>query len=316
MIPTFETSTSADRRTYYGASDVGIILGLSGFKSPFELWAEKTGRVARPDLEADPDIRRGRLLEPGILAMLGDVLDAPVQPGPAVHDPAIVRRALSPYAGCHPDGFVLRSPVEGAEVKAPRRGHDWGDTDTDEVPPPYLAQVQVCLALTGLETWHLGALLHGECRVYSFRLDEELVRGMLRTCDDWWTTHVLADVEPPLDGSRAASAVYARRIRGAERPATDVEGEAIRRYAQLGREIKALEADRERIRVELLTAADGRRLTVGTGKGAWGLSLSACAGRTTIDTTRLRAAYPDAHADCVRVGEPYTTVRTFGLGKE
>lgn len=45
------------------ASDMPIILGLSPYKTPYQLWAEKTGRFNSPDISANPNVKRGNRLE-------------------------------------------------------------------------------------------------------------------------------------------------------------------------------------------------------------------------------------------------------------
>ena len=38
---------SVDRTKYIGGSDIGAILGLSRFRSPLEVWQEKTGKETK-----------------------------------------------------------------------------------------------------------------------------------------------------------------------------------------------------------------------------------------------------------------------------
>lgn len=38
---------SANRTKYIGGSDIGAILGLSKFRTPLEVWMEKTGRETK-----------------------------------------------------------------------------------------------------------------------------------------------------------------------------------------------------------------------------------------------------------------------------
>ena len=45
------------------ASDIPIILGLSPYKTPWQLWAEKTGRINPPDLSNNPNVQKGIRLE-------------------------------------------------------------------------------------------------------------------------------------------------------------------------------------------------------------------------------------------------------------
>ena len=97
------------------------------------------------------------------------------------------------------------------------------------------------------------------------------------------------------------------------RQATDAEVDIIRTYAELGREIKHLEAAREAREAELMALANGARLEVGVGKSAWGVSFSPVAGRVTVDAKRLAADHPTIYTAYSKQGQPYTTVRTFGI---
>jgi len=45
------------------ATDVSIILGLSPYKTPWQLWAEKVGRINSPDISNNPNVKRGVRLE-------------------------------------------------------------------------------------------------------------------------------------------------------------------------------------------------------------------------------------------------------------
>lgn len=306
---------TASRRKFYGASDVASILGLPGaFRSPFEVWEEKTGRAAPEDLDGDPDISRGRHLEPGILAMLGEQLGREIIPGAPVTEPPLRNPGVSPYAGCHPDGWL--DPEAGAEVKAPRRGSGWGDDgDADQVPPKYLTQCQVCMALTGRRRWYLAALLYGEVRVYPIDYDEGLTRDVLAACDAWWERHVLGDEPPPYDGSPAASAWVARITRKGEVREADEDLQAsIRDYDRAGREVKRLELAREDLRTRIVQAAAGAaELGTGIGRDRWGMRISSVAGRRSVDLDKLTRDFPEAAAVCVRVGEPHLQLRSFNI---
>lgn len=45
------------------ASDIPIILGLSPYKTPWQLWAEKVGRINAVDISNNPNVKRGVRLE-------------------------------------------------------------------------------------------------------------------------------------------------------------------------------------------------------------------------------------------------------------
>jgi putative phage-type endonuclease len=45
------------------ASEAAVVLGRSPYKTPWRLWAERTGLARAPDLSANPHVRRGNALE-------------------------------------------------------------------------------------------------------------------------------------------------------------------------------------------------------------------------------------------------------------
>lgn len=49
-----------------GGSDAAIILGYSSYKSPYQLWMEKTGQAVPPDLSGNQYIYWGHKNEPNI----------------------------------------------------------------------------------------------------------------------------------------------------------------------------------------------------------------------------------------------------------
>ena len=53
------------RKKSVGGSEIAAALGLSRWRSPFDVWAEKTGHVTKKD-EATDAMRFGTLLEPVI----------------------------------------------------------------------------------------------------------------------------------------------------------------------------------------------------------------------------------------------------------
>lgn len=65
-----------NRMGFIGGSDVAAILGVSPFKTPHELWLQKTGRAPREEVTPEQQKRfdRGHRLEPVVLQMLIDRL--------------------------------------------------------------------------------------------------------------------------------------------------------------------------------------------------------------------------------------------------
>ncbi len=92
------------------ASEAAIILGRSAYKTPWRLWAERTGIAREPDLAANPHVQRGVALE-----------DKARKAFEARHD-----TLLLPVCGQSEEHPVLRASFDGiaddgapVELKAP-----------------------------------------------------------------------------------------------------------------------------------------------------------------------------------------------------
>ena len=53
-----------DRIGYLGGSDAAVVLGISPWKSRYQLWCEKTGAEPIPNLDGVDYIYFGQVLEP------------------------------------------------------------------------------------------------------------------------------------------------------------------------------------------------------------------------------------------------------------
>ncbi len=62
----------AVRNQGIGSSDSAAVVGLSPYKSPLELWMEKTGRKAPDDLSDNEAVFWGSTLEPVIAQVYGE----------------------------------------------------------------------------------------------------------------------------------------------------------------------------------------------------------------------------------------------------
>ena len=58
------TQLNTDRATTVGCSDLGALLGLCQYRSPVDLWLEKTGQ--RTAFEGNAITRRGHRFEPSV----------------------------------------------------------------------------------------------------------------------------------------------------------------------------------------------------------------------------------------------------------
>ncbi|WP_252180126.1 lambda-exonuclease family protein [Endozoicomonas sp. 4G] len=95
------------RRCGVSASDAAVVLGVSPYKSRWQLWAEKSGVMKEPDLSANPHVLHGREQEDDARNQMEQALnDAPLLPVCAEWEQDPVLRAS--FDGLTKDGY----PVE------------------------------------------------------------------------------------------------------------------------------------------------------------------------------------------------------------
>ncbi|MEM4167547.1 MAG: YqaJ viral recombinase family protein [Candidatus Caldarchaeum sp.] len=186
---------NCDRTKFVGASDVPAILGISRFKTPFEVWAEKTGRLAYESKDSLA-AKVGKALEPLVLKWAETRLGTlkPVDTGFAVQDTPIV---------AHPDALTESNDV----VEAKTSGivgpglEEWGEEHTDEVPDEYYVQTQIQMLACKVQRCYMPVLLGGRYamfRMYQIVFDEQLSVNVAKFVKSWWENYVVADKEPPL----------------------------------------------------------------------------------------------------------------------
>lgn len=183
-----------------GGSDVSAIMGISAYRSPVEVWMEKTGRKEPADLSDKEAVEWGNRLE----AIIRDKF-AEMHPELTVDegDATLVSKER-PWAHANLDGMVRNIDGEWGvlEIKTvgKNRERDWADG----VPDYYMTQVTHYLSVTGWKYAYVAALVGGqhyvEHRVDRDEEDIELVNGAV---DTFWHECVEKDALPQIVGTAA-----------------------------------------------------------------------------------------------------------------
>ncbi len=221
----------AERTQYIGASDVPAILGISPWKSAYDLWMEKTHRVEpRPPTEV---MRRGIILEPAILTYaeeeLGPLERTVCRPAPD---------GLPITANCD---ALLIATGEPVEAKSSAVG-GFGEGGTDDVPDYYIVQCQVQMFCTGTDLCYLVALLGGrglKFEIYRIPRVNSIIERILEDCVHFWEKHVEGNVPPPDSMPTLEVIKYAIRVPNRVAECTD---EDVQRF--LDAKATAKEADK------------------------------------------------------------------------
>lgn len=282
---------SVDRTKYIGGSDIGAILGLSRFRTPLDVWMEKTGKeVKRLDSLA---LRFGSFAEEFVASEYSRSTGFEL-----LHDESGHIHPTHSFMSAHIDRFVINgnssAPTRILECKTanPFASGDWGEAGSDEVPMSYLCQCVWYMAITGLEQCDLAALFgNSDFRIYEIARDKALEEMVIEKAVNFWNDHVLKDLPPP-----AVTIADCQTLFNKGNPAKTVEAtqetlELTKRLHLLNNEIEVREEEVSSIKQSVMqTMGEAETLTFqGKALATW----KAPKPSFRLNSKKLEADHPD-----------------------
>ena len=193
------------RKKGIGGSDASVVCGINKYKSPIELWMEKTNQL--PFQEAGEAAYWGIQLEPLVRNEFTKKTGIEVNP---VNQ--LLQSEDYPFMLANLDG-VCKHPNYGtcvfeAKTSSAYRESEWNDA----IPDEYVLQVQHYLSVTGYKGAYVAVLIGGNTFRWQFiERDKELITTLIQLESDFWE-HVLSNTPPPLDGSEASAKFLSERF--------------------------------------------------------------------------------------------------------
>lgn len=163
------------RRQGIGSSDSAIIMGVSPYTTPFQLWEEKLGKKKSEGNTFILD--KGHRLEPMARAMIEFELgqDFP---------PKLVMHQEFPWLRASLDGYNDESG-EGVEIKY--MGKD--EHNANQIPERYFPQVQHQMLITGKPWWWFASFnpdVETKLKIIKVPRDDEYLKTYLQKAHDFW----------------------------------------------------------------------------------------------------------------------------------
>jgi len=246
---------SVDRSKYIGGSDIGAILGLSKYRSPLEVWLEKTGIevVSKDSLP----MRFGSFAEEFVAREYARVTNAQL-----AHDQSTYIHPEHSYMCAHIDRFVLGDeqqalPTKILECKTANAfaKSDWGQVGSDEVPMSYLAQCAWYMAITGIEQTDLAVLFgNHEFRIYEIERDQGLEELVIQKAYDFWHEYVLKEIAPPVSSLSDCQLLFSQGKSAKKVEADIATYESTKQLQILNGQIAKYEEEASNIKQRLMSA--------------------------------------------------------------
>lgn len=296
-----------ERRKSIGGSDAGAILGLNPYRSPYAVWAEKTGRL--PEREDNEAMRQGRDLEAYVAQRFMEKSGKRVE-----RYNYLLRSSEAPRLHASIDRRVIgeRSGLECKTASAlSMRSYAGG-----QFPESYYVQCVAYLAVTGWERWYLAALvLNKAFFIYqlttlpndekpewcesSVFVPRQEIDGLKACISDFWESCVAADVPPAADGTDSTGETLRTIYPGGEDGEIDLFGREkdLEQYFILAGEKKGIERDMERIRQTIMEdMGDTQRASCGSFRISWPVQE-----RRSFDQKAFRKRHPGIDiSDCYK----------------
>ena len=232
------------RQQGIGGSDAGAILGVNRWRTPFQVYMDKTQEINEPSEQSEAAYW-GTELEDLVAREFSKRTGKKVR-----RRNAILQSVEYPFMTANLDREIVgeKSLLECKTVNA-FGAKEW---DSEEVPASYLVQVMHYLAVTGYEKAFIAVLIGGQKFIYKeVDRDEELIEMIVNAEKDFWENSIVKKVPPPLDGSTAAEKYVKEKYKDSN-PEISVNlkseyKDKIKNYFELKNTIKELEVQAKEI---------------------------------------------------------------------
>jgi putative phage-type endonuclease len=191
-----------------GGSDMPIILGLSNYKTPYQLYLEKKGILSTRD-EMSPLQYWGNRLENVIRDEFADRNNVIIQtPDTTIHP-------FYDFMRANIDGYIVNwDAVLEVKCSSQFMSHEWGLDGSDTIPMSYLVQVAHYCSVMNVECAYIAVLIGGhDYRQYKYTRDFELEKTVIQSASDFWEA-IQNDKVPPATNQMDLKMMFPRHTSG------------------------------------------------------------------------------------------------------
>ena len=287
------------RESGIGSSEVGTILGLNPFETPYQLWRRKKGLDA-PKQE-NFAMKAGHYLEDAVSLFYRDETGKEIIKASA-GDWLIVNNDRE-YLRVSPDrtfwipGRTKSDHKKGIlECKTTQM-----EVDADKLPQNWFAQLKYQLGVAELEQGALAWLTMG--REFGYRdimFDKEFFGWMVEEVDKFWTDNIIGNQEPPLYNVDDVVRKYPKNISGKTVEADEKLVDICRELKEIKDEVGGLDSRKKELESAIKMAlGDAEALVAPGGSSAKPTILAtwkAAKDSTKFNEKKFAAEKPELYA--------------------
>lgn len=184
------------RKAHLGSSDLAALLGLDQRRNRYDLWLEKTGKLApeADDANGNNPKAAGKLLEPAVLQW------AELEIGKLTRNQYRSAKDQGLPIGCNIDGILFETgdPVEAKTSGLYGNTNDvYGEPNTDQVPDHVIIQSHGHMIATEREICYVPAFIAFRGFVmFQVPRDAAIADAICSEASSFWEKNILADIPP------------------------------------------------------------------------------------------------------------------------
>lgn len=286
------------RNSGIGGSDAAAVLGLNKWKSPFQLWLEKTGQTEPDDLSQNEYVYWGNVLEQVVADRFCELK------GKKVRHQGMMANNKSPWLLANVDRMVVGENA-GLECKT-ANGFATKEWEDDKLPTTYYCQCQHYMMATGCDKWYIAVLIGGNHFVWKeIPRNEDDIKALYDAEKQFWEVNVLQSIMPDVDGSDSCTKALQNKFTGGQVEAVAMPNESVK----LLELIDGFEHEKEEVENNLNETKNKLCLLLGNNEVGYAgdrkVTWKVQNGRTSVDSKRMKMEIPNVYQKYVKIGAPY-----------
>lgn len=288
------------RKTGIGGTDVSAILGLSKYKTAFDVYLEKTEDVA--PLEDNEYMYWGREMEPLLANKYAQLKVVKL-----IEPTEMFFHKEHKFLIANPDRMIVgEDGILECKTCSSYRISEWGQEGTDSIPTEYLLQVAHYRYICNVKYVDVAVLLGGnDFRIYRYFKNETLEEKVINKLSDFWNNNVLKRIAPEPQNLKDVEAMFKTKDLVFV-PDSDLI-EKINQLSLTNKKISELKEESDKLKFEIASVIkDSNKVVNDNGKT---LCTYKEVKTNRFDSTRFKIEHEDLYKQYIKE----STSRTFRL---
>lgn len=207
-----------ERKNYIGGTDAAAILGFSRWRSPLDVWAEKTGQLNPEDISQKLPVKLGVKLEDIVAELFSEQIGLKVR---RVNETLYHSKYY--FLAANIDRRVVgEDTILECKTTSAFNAKEW---EGEEFPPEYIVQCMHYLMVTGKSKCYLAVLIgNTDFKIKEIERDDKMIETMKKKLVEFWEEYVMKKQMPTIitaNDSETLQKLFPKAIIGQEIQLTD-----------------------------------------------------------------------------------------------